>query len=222
MKKEEKSSKTITSCSPDKKVNDKSLFQGASSKLIFLFGLVTGLAVFSLLSLVLLSSIIFTPRVKKETSTKPKQVVEEKKEATEEKIPSPIEGEVNKFKEKEGSEICKEDGKPVIRLFSTTWCPHCAWIKDTFDQVAKEYVDKGKIVAYHWEVDTNDNTLTEEKEEKVPEKEMAIYREFNPRGSIPTFVFGCKYWRIGTGYERENDLAKEEADFREIIDILLK
>ena len=39
----------------------------------------------------------------------------------------------------------KIDGKPVIRLYSTTWCPHCVLIKDTFDSVMKEYVDEGKI-----------------------------------------------------------------------------
>src|SRR3990172_10780878 len=52
------------------------------------------------------------------------------------------------------------DGRPVIRLFSTTWCPHCQWIKETYERVAKEYADAGKIVAYHWELDINDDTLT--------------------------------------------------------------
>jgi thioredoxin-related protein len=227
MKKEEKSSETIVSRISDKKAQGKGLFQGASSKLIFFFGLATGLAFFSLFSLALLSLIIFAPQVKKEVSiTESKQAEEEKilrqTQEIKEKETSLNEPEVNKFTEKEGKEICKEDGKPMIRLYSTTRCSHCTWIKDTFDKVVKEYMDKGKIVAYHWEVDINDNTLTEEKEKEIPEKEMAVYQEFNPRGSIPTFVFGCKYWRIGTGYERENDLAKEEADFREIIEKLLK
>ena len=202
----------------------KSLFGGTSPKLAFFFGLVIGLAVFSLLGMILLGSIIFAPSLRKKTpSTENKQTTEETKK-TEEEVP-PIKQEqptVNKFEEKEGKEICKENGKPVIRLFSTTWCPHCVWIKETFDKVAKEYVDKGKIKAYHWEVDTNDNTLTTEKEGKISEEEMAVYQEFNPGGSIPTFVFGCKYWRIGNTYEREKDLAKEEADFREIIDGLLE
>ena len=34
-------------------------------------------------------------------------------------------------------DICREDGEPVIRLFSTTWCPHCQWIGNTFDDVVK-------------------------------------------------------------------------------------
>jgi thiol-disulfide isomerase/thioredoxin len=43
------------------------------------------------------------------------------------------------------AEICKENSKPVIRLFSTTLCPHCQWIKTTFDKVAKEYVRVGAL-----------------------------------------------------------------------------
>jgi thiol-disulfide isomerase/thioredoxin len=114
------------------------------------------------------------------------------------------------------------DGKPVIRLFSTTWCPHCIWIKPTFDRVAKEYADAGKIVAYHWELDTEDNTLTPEVETSVPQSEQAVFQRFNPNQSIPTFVFGGKYYRIGTGYERENDLSLEEKEFRAVIDELIK
>jgi len=113
-------------------------------------------------------------------------------------------------------------GKPIIRLFSTTWCPHCVWIKPTFDRVAKEYADAGKIVAYHWELDTGDNTLTSQVETAVPASEQAIYQKFNPQGSIPTFVFGGKYWRIGNGYEQQQDLALEEKEFRAVIDELIK
>ena len=119
------------------------------------------------------------------------------------------------------NEICKEDGKPIIRLFSTTWCPHCKWIGGTYEKVVKEYVDKGEIVAHHWEIDIKDDTLTPENEGTIPDSEMAVYREFNPRGSIPTFVFGCKYSRIGNGYESENNLEKEEAEFRQIIEALI-
>jgi thiol-disulfide isomerase/thioredoxin len=114
------------------------------------------------------------------------------------------------------------DGKPVIRLFSTTWCPHCVWIKPTFDRVAKEYADAGKIVAYHWELDTKDDTLTPGIEDSVPASEIAVYQKFNPSQSIPTFVFGGKYWRIGNGYEDEQDLQKEEQEFRAVMDELIK
>ncbi|MBU2101070.1 thioredoxin family protein [Candidatus Micrarchaeota archaeon] len=128
--------------------------------------------------------------------------------------------EIKTFSAKDGS-ACLEDGKPVIRLFSTTWCPHCVWIKDTFDSVVKEYVDSGKIIAYHWELDTGDNTLTEEVETVVPDSETAIYREFNPKATIPTFVFGCKYSRVGNGFESSKDLVSEEKEFKAVIETLL-
>jgi len=133
-----------------------------------------------------------------------------------------------------GNDVELEDGKPVVRLFSTTGCPHCVWIMGTFDKVAKEYVDAGKIVAYHWELNTGDDTLTEAVETAVPGSEDAVYKKFNPRGSIPTFVFGGKYYRVGNGFEGPGDtqnpttaaslehLAQEEADFRAAIEALLQ
>lgn len=137
------------------------------------------------------------------------------------KNPANVPG-VTTFSEKAEANLCTEDGKPVVYLFSTTWCPHCQWIKDTFDEVVNKYVADGKIVAYHWEVDTNDNTLTSQKETVVPAKDLAIYKEFNPGGSIPTFVFGCKYSRIGNGYEQKQDLAAEKAEFEALIEDMIK
>lgn len=120
-----------------------------------------------------------------------------------------------------GSEAVYIDGKPVIRMYSTTWCPHCGWISPTYDRVAKEYADAGKIIAYHWLLDTGDNTLTEEIESEVPASEIQIFDNFNPRNSIPTFIFGEKYYRIGTGCEKEQDLVSEENEFRQLIELLI-
>ena len=114
-----------------------------------------------------------------------------------------------------------QDGKPVIRLFSTTWCPHCKWISATYEKVAKEYAEAGKVVAYHWEVDIKDDTLTQEFENSVPASEIAAFQKFNAAGSVPTFVFGGKYYRIGTGHELQNNLAAEESEFRGVIEALL-
>ncbi len=126
------------------------------------------------------------------------------------------------FSEKAGAEICTEDGKPVVYLFSTTWCPHCTWVGETFDNLVKGYVDAGKIVAYHWELDINDDTLTSAKESSIPSAHQAVYQEFNPGGSIPTFVFGCKYFRVCNGYEAQDDLASEVMEFEAIINDLIQ
>lgn len=117
-----------------------------------------------------------------------------------------------------GTDICLEDGKPVIRLFSTTRCPHCTWVRDTFDSVAKEYADKGLIVAYHWELDTGDNTITPEIEREVPDSEVGIFRSFSG-GYVPAYSMGCRYVRVGNGHENEG-LEAEEAEFRAVIEML--
>lgn len=117
------------------------------------------------------------------------------------------------------TDVCKKDGKPVIYLFSTTWCPHCQWVKDTFDSWAKD--NSGKAAVYHWEIDTNDNTLTSEVETEVPSDAMDVYNKFNPSGSIPTFVFGCRYSRVGNGYESEDDLGSEKASFDKVLEELI-
>ncbi len=144
----------------------------------------------------------------------------------------PVIGEIRTFTDT-GNEIELQDGKPVIRLFSTTGCPHCKWIGATYKKVVKEYVAAGKIVAYHWEIDIVDDTLTEAFEGSVPDGEMAVYRKFNPSGTVPTFVFGGRYSRVGNGYEGFDDtrfpnseqslqhLAQEEAEFRGVIEALL-
>ncbi len=115
-------------------------------------------------------------------------------------------------------EVCTEDGKPVIRLYSTTTCPHCNWIKDAYDEVVKEYIEKNLIKAYHWQLDTGDNTLTAEVENTIPKGELEIFKKYNPNYTVPTFVFGCKYYRIGNAYK---DLEKEKKEFKKIINKLL-
>lgn len=135
--------------------------------------------------------------------------------------PSEIEPSSIETFESVSGDICREDGKPVIRMFSTTWCSHCQWVAETYDAVVKMYVEEGLIVAYHWEMDTGDDMLTPSVEQGVPDTEMAVFDEFNPQESIPTFVFGCKYFRVGTGYEGEDDLESEAAEFKAIIEELI-
>lgn len=129
---------------------------------------------------------------------------------------------VDTFFQKKGADICSEDGKPVVYLFSTTWCLHCVWVKDAFDEIVAEYVKAGKIKAHHYELDIGDDVLTSEEETQVPESALAVYQEFNPGGSIPTFVFGCKYFRVGNGFEQQDDLIAEKEEFQAVIEDLIK
>ena len=117
--------------------------------------------------------------------------------------------------------IVDSEGKPYVILFSTTWCSHCKWIKDTFDSLSEEEFSD-KINLQHWELDIGDNTLTAEIETKVPDEMLSIYKKYNPKGSIPTFIFGGKYMRIGNGYESQGDLNTELEDFKFIIGKLLE
>jgi peptidyl-prolyl cis-trans isomerase C len=117
-----------------------------------------------------------------------------------------------------GDPVCTDaNGKPIVRLFTTSWCPHCQWIRETYESVVKDYESRGLIKAYHWELDTNTELLTGQKSTAVPAEELAVYRKYNPQGSIPTFVFGCQYVRIGNGYEAEQNLDKERAEFNAVI-----
>jgi thioredoxin-related protein len=113
-------------------------------------------------------------------------------------------------------DLCKEDGKPLVILFSTTTCPYCKWIKDTFDSTVLEYGDQ--IAAYHWELNNGNNVLSDVTEKEVPKRFLDLFRKYNSRGAVPSYVFGCKYIRIGNGH---NDLQDEQAEFRAVIEELI-
>lgn len=136
----------------------------------------------------------------------------------------------NTFQSISENSICKLEGKPIIRMYSTSICPHCIWVKPAFDSVIKKYVDQNKIIAYHWEWIINnegtlvgvDDKLTNEIETSMPAGEEAIFNEFSPNTNVPAFVFGCKYYRIGNQFETQKDLNAEKAEFERIIEELLK
>lgn len=138
-----------------------------------------------------------------------------------EKIPEglqPVEGSTFYYT---GDSVCKDNqGRPYVFMFSTTWCTHCNWIKDTFKSLNNEPFSD-EINLQLWELDTGDNLLTFPTENKVPDEFRNIFNKYNPQGSIPTFVFGCEYLRIGNGYSRQNDLDAELEDFRLIINKLI-
>ena len=78
------------------------------------------------------------------------------------------------------------------------------------------------MVAYHWDLDIGDNILTEKIEKGIPRQEIEIFKKYNLRATVPTYVFGCKYVRIGNFYEQDNDLDAEEEEFRAVIEKLLQ
>ena len=133
---------------------------------------------------------------------------------------TPIQG--SSFSSTGDSVLLDSAGKPYVIMFSTTWCPHCQWVKPVFNNLTQEsFADQ--IDLQHWDLDTGDNELTPQVETEVPSDILDIYNHYNPSGSIPTFVFGGKYLRIGTGYESQGDagLTAEKTDFEFIINKLL-
>jgi len=130
----------------------------------------------------------------------------------------------NKFQTfvKMGIDICTNDkGLPVVILFSESGCSHCKWIGATFDAVVMEYVKRGLIEAHHYDIETNDDLLTSDLETKIPLKYLKIKNQSGPSGPVPYFNFGCRYDRIGNGYQGQDDLLAEETEMRNVIDALL-
>ena len=35
----------------------------------------------------------------------------------------------------------------------------------------------------------------------IPKKEVGIFQKYNPKNTVPTYVFGCKYVRTGNAYK---------------------
>jgi thiol-disulfide isomerase/thioredoxin len=185
-----------------------------SPKSSFWTGLVIGIVILAILFAVALVTHAISFKFNKAAAPK----TDTKQQAT--GIEAEVVGQAGTFLEV-NEPVCKENGKVAIYMFSTSWCPHCQWAKPIFEKAAKEYIAKGKIVAHNWELDTNDDTLTTVKETAIPANASALYEKYNPQGSIPTFIFGCKYYRVGTGNERTGDKAAEEKEFRDLIDKLL-
>jgi thiol-disulfide isomerase/thioredoxin len=130
---------------------------------------------------------------------------------------------IRTFLKKKDASLCLEDGKPMIYLFSTSWCPHCQWIEETYLKFGKEVNESGKAKVYLFDVESGDNLLTSEKETVMPSVAENIYNEFSPDGGIPTFVFGCTYFRVGNGYEtQDGGETLEEREFKTILEDILK
>ncbi len=82
-----------------------------------------------------------------------------------------------------GDEICMEDEKPIIYFFGSDGCGHCKWEHPVIANVSSQF--EGYISLHD-----NMNNFTADQE---------IFGKYNPRGSVPTLVLGCKYYRVGAG-----------------------
>ena len=122
-----------------------------------------------------------------------------------------------------GKDINKNGkGQPIIILFTRVGCHFCEWVEDTFEEVVKEYVEKGLIEAHHYDFQTKDDLLTPEIETEIPSEYEKIFEYDNQSMATPYFSFGGIYYRRGTGYFEQDDLYAEEMEMKQIIDDLLK
>jgi FKBP-type peptidyl-prolyl cis-trans isomerase 2/glutaredoxin len=98
-------------------------------------------------------------------------------------------------------EVCTENGKPIVYFFGADFCPHCKWEHPIFNETVMKFKD---YVSFHDNMGTqNDNN---------------IFTKFNPKGTIPTMVIGCKYFRVGTtGDETDAGKIVEQAALTKLL-----
>ncbi len=123
------------------------------------------------------------------------------------------------FNEKD-IDVCYLDGKPIIRLYTTSWSSHTNWSTAVFNSLVKEYGDK--IVAHHWSLDTGDDLLTPQIETMVPSQEVELFKTVNSGSAVPAYVFGCKFVKLGNKYENEDAKDKELAELKKVVDYLIE
>lgn len=78
-------------------------------------------------------------------------------------------------------DICKENEKPIIYFFGSKSCPHCSWEHPIVEKVLKDFEG---YISFHNNMDSD--------------KDSEVFRKYS-NGAIPTLVFGCKYFRVGSG-----------------------
>lgn len=157
--------------------------------------------------------------ISQEGSKQPSVIETLPEEAVEKPAITPVTQEKQLTFKDTGDDICTEDGKPVIRMYSASIDPYSVWVVDPFNEVIMEYEDK--VVPHNWDVLSGDDLMSYTVETQLPKAEFDVYKKYNSEGTVPTFVFGCKYVRIGTPYKEKNDLESEKAEFRQVIEKLL-
>ncbi|MCK5282706.1 MAG: peptidylprolyl isomerase [Nanoarchaeota archaeon] len=121
----------------------------------------------------------------------------------------------NEFKET-SDEICTEDEKPIIRMYTSSTCEKCRDIEIAFRNTVQTY----DVVVKEWELDTGDNLYTSEIETSMTSSEYELLKKYNPSFAVPAYVFGCRYVRIGNAFA-EPDYLEEEKIFMETIERII-
>lgn len=85
--------------------------------------------------------------------------------------------------------ICMENGKPIVYFFGSNTCPHCQWEHPILEKVMKSFEN---LISFHNNMDAN--------------TDMEVFSKYSD-GGIPTMVFGCKYYKLGSG---ESDGEEQE------------
>ncbi len=80
------------------------------------------------------------------------------------------------------SDICMEDGKPVVYFFGIPGCSHCVWEHPILKNVTAKFEG---LISVH---DNYNNTNAD----------RDIFSRFST-GGYPTIVLGCKFYRTGSG-----------------------
>ena len=118
-------------------------------------------------------------------------------------FPENIEKLVLRSFEETDDEVCDQE-KPIIRLYTTSFCEVCNESIDVFKNLVEKF--DGSIEAFHWSLDTGDDLLTSKKEEGVPKEEVELFKKYSPNKLVPTAVLGCKYKRVGKlGIEEQDE-----------------
>jgi len=101
-----------------------------------------------------------------------------------EKLPAPAvpNQTIGSFYIDEKSEICNENGKPIVYFFGSQKCPHCMWEDPVIKNVTEKFKDQ---ISFHENIDTDTDKDT--------------FIKYSPSGYIPLILIGCKYYRIGSG-----------------------
>lgn len=110
--------------------------------------------------------------------------------------------------------ICNEE-KPVVRMYTTSWCEVCNESSIVFENAVKDFVNDGNISAVHWSLDTGDNLLTSKKENGVPQEEIDLFKKYSPDKLVPAVVLGCKYKYVG------KLSSEDEEEFKAILKTLI-